>query len=299
MKDIIIVGAGPSGMTAAIYALRGGKSVMLIDPKGYGGQIINASSIVNYPAIKEISGVDYATSLYEQVSSFGGEFVFDKVKDIIDGDIKKVICDNDEYECRSIIIATGATNRPLGIENEENFIGKGISYCATCDGNFYKDKDVCVVGGGDTALTDAIYLSNICNKVYLIHRRDEFRGSSSYVDKIKDISNIELVLNSNVTKLIGDDKINGVEVTDKDDNIRTISVDGVFVAIGQMPENGNFKKYVDIDDKGYIISDENCHTKTEGIFVCGDTRTKTLRQLTTAINDGSIAGTEACDYLNK
>ena len=294
MKDIIIVGAGHSGLTAAIYALRAGKSVLLIDPKGY-GQIINADKVVNYPGIKEISGVDLATQMYEQVTDFGGEFVFDKVKDIVDGDVKKVICEDETYETRSIIIATGASNRPLGLENEDNYIGKGISYCATCDGNFYKDKEVAVVGGGDTALTDAIYLANVCKKVYLIHRRDEFRGSKSYVDKIKQLDNVELVLNSKVTKLIGDDKISSIEINEE----KIIDVEGLFVAIGQIPENGNFKKYVDIDENGYIVSSEECLTKTKGIFVAGDNRAKELRQLVTATSDGAVAATKAVEYLNR
>lgn len=289
MKDIIIIGAGPSGMTAAIYALRAGKSVLLIDSKGYGGQIIYASSVVNYPGIKEISGVDYAKTLYEQVTSFGGEFVFDKVKDIIDGDTKIVICENDEYECRSIIISTGTVNKSLGLMEENKFIGKGLSYCATCDGNFYKDMDVAVIGGGEVALNDAIYLSNICNKVYIIYKENEFK----YIDKIKDITNIELILNSNVTKIIGDDKISSIEIN----NDKIIPVSGVFVAIGQFPENGNFRKYVDLDENGYIISDD-CTTKTKGIFVAGDNRVKELRQLTTAVSDGALAATKAVKYID-
>lgn len=290
MKDIIIVGAGPSGMTAAIYALRAGKSVLLIDFKGYGGQIINAKSVVNYPGIKETSGIDYAKTLYEQVTSFGGEFVFEKVKDIIDGDIKKVITDKDEYECRSIIICTGTVNKGLGLANENKFIGRGLSYCATCDGNFYKGLDVAVVGSGEVALEDAIYLSNICNKVYLIIKGNEFK----YLDKINGISNIELIFNSTVTKINGDNKISSIEIN----NDKDIPVSGLFVALGQTPENGNFRKFVDLDEKGYIKS-LDCTTKVEGIFVAGDNRAKELRQLTTAVSDGAVAATKAIEYLNR
>ncbi|MBQ6539362.1 MAG: FAD-dependent oxidoreductase [Bacilli bacterium] len=289
MKDIIIIGAGPSGMTAAIYALRANKSVLLIDFKGYGGQIINAKSVVNYPGIKEISGIDYAKTLYEQVTSFGGEFVFEKVKDIIDGDIKKVVTEKCEYECKSVIIATGTVNKGLGLENEDKFIGRGLSYCATCDGNFYKDLDVAVVGSGEVATDDAIYLSNICNKVYLIIKGDEFK----YLDKISNIDNIEVVFNSSVTNINGEYKISAIEIN----NDKTIPVNGVFVAMGQTPENGNFRKFVDLDENGYIKS-LDCTTKVDGIFVAGDNRVKELRQLTTAVNDGAIAATKACKYID-
>ena len=289
MKDIIIIGAGPSGMTAAIYALRANKSVLLIDFKGYGGQIINAKSVVNYPGIKEISGIDYAKTLYEQVTSFGGEFVFEKVKDIIDGDIKKVVTEKCEYECKSVIIATGTVNKGLGLENEDKFIGRGLSYCATCDGNFYKDLDVAVVGSGEVATDDAIYLSNICNKVYLIIKGDEFK----YLDKISNIDNIEVVFNSSFTNINGEYKISAIEIN----NDKTIPVNGVFVAMGQTPENGNFRKFVDLDENGYIKS-LDCTTKVDGIFVAGDNRVKELRQLTTAVNDGAIAATKACKYID-
>ncbi len=289
MKDIIIIGAGPSGMTAAIYALRAGKSVLLIDFKGYGGQIINAKLVVNYPGIKEISGIDYAKTLYEQVTSFGGEFIFEKVKDIIDGKVKKVITEKCEYECKSIIIATCTISKGLDLDVENKYIGRGISYCATCDGNFYKKLDVAVVGSGEIALEDAIYLSNICNKVYLIVKGNEFK----YLDKIDNNSNIEIIFNSTITNINGENKISSIEIN----NDKNISVNGVFVAMGQTPENGNFRKFVDIDEKGYIKS-LDCTTKVEGIFVAGDNRSKELRQLTTAVNDGAIAATKACKYID-
>ena len=298
-RDIIIIGAGPAGLTAAIYAARAGKSVLVFEAKIYGGQILNASNVVNYPGIKEISGAEYSTDLYEQAISFGAEVKFDKVIDVdVEGDIKIVKTENKHYKTKALILATGAYSRPLGLEGEDKYIGSGVSYCATCDGNFFKNKEVAVVGGGDTALTDALYLSNICKKVYLIHRRDKFRGSESYVKKLSKLENVEFVFNSNVTKLFGKDKLEKVEVTDNDDNKFMLEVSGLFVAIGQLPENGNFKELIEVDDAGYFVAGENCHTKVPGIFVAGDSRVKSLRQLTTAVSDGSVAATEACDYLD-
>ena len=298
--DIIIVGAGPAGLTAAIFAARAGKKVLVFEAKTFGGQIVNATSVVNYPAIKEISGSDYAYELYEQATSFGVKIKFEKVIDIdVEKDIKIVKTEKEKYKTKALILATGAYSRPLGLDGEEKYIGKGVSYCASCDGNFFKKKDVAVVGGGDTALTDALYLANICNKVYLIHRRDKFRGSESYVRKLSKLDNVEFVYNSNVTKLFGKDTLEKIEVTDNDDNKFKLEVSGLFIAIGQLPENGNFKEIVEVDDAGYFVAEENCHTKVPGIFVAGDSREKTLRQLTTAVSDGSIAATEACDYLNK
>ena len=298
-RDIIIIGAGPAGLTAAIYAARAGKSVLVFEAKTYGGQILNASNVVNYPGIKEISGAEYSTDLYEQAISFGAEVKFDKVIDVdVEGDIKIVKTENKHYKTKALILATGAYSRPLGLEGEDKYIGSGVSYCATCDGNFFKNKEVAVVGGGDTALTDALYLSNICKKVYLIHRRDKFRGSESYVKNLSKLENVEFVFNSNVTKLFGKDKLEKVEVTDNDDNKFMLEVSGLFVAIGPLPENGNFKELIEVDDAGYFVAGENCHTKVPGIFVAGDSRVKSLRQLTTAVSDGSVAATEACDYLD-
>lgn len=300
MYDIIIIGAGPAGLTAAIYASRANKKVLVLEAKNYGGQIINTNDIENYPGIEHISGFDYATNLYNQVKSLGVEVVFEKATNIkLANNIKIVETTDHSYETQTIIIATGADNRKLGIDNEDKFIGKGISYCATCDGNFYKTKDVAVVGGGNTAIEDAEYLSDIVNKVYLIHRRDEFRADNSTVSKLQKRNNVEFILNSTVTKLNGENFIESIEVTDKDNNKKTIDVNCLFIAIGKIPENENFKEIIDMDDKGYIISAENCHTNIDGIFVAGDNRVKQLRQLVTATSDGAVAATEAIKYLNK
>lgn len=300
MYDIIIVGAGPAGLTAAIYGKRALKNVLVFEALSYGGQIINTLDIENYPAAAHISGFDFATNLYNQAKELGAEIKFEKVTNIIDNDdIKKVVTSKGEYETKTIIIATGADNRKLGLENEDKLIGKGISYCATCDGNFFKGKDVAVVGGGNTALEDTLYLTDLVNKVYLIHRRDEFRGDPTIVEKLKEKDNVEFVYNSNVTKLISNDKLEGVEVTNKDGSTKELSISGLFVAIGKVPENENFKEIINLDESGYIIAGEDCHTNREGIFVAGDNRVKELRQLVTATSDGAIAATEAVKYINK
>ena len=299
MYDIIIIGAGPAGMTAAIYGKRALKSVLILEAITYGGQIINTLDIENYPVEAHISGFDFATKLYNQVIDLGAEIKYEKVTEIIDkNEYKEVMTSKNAYQAKTIIIATGADNRKLGLENESDLIGKGISYCATCDGNFFKKKDVAVVGGGNTALEDALYLSSIANKVYLIHRRDQFRGDQSVVEKLKEQDNVEFVYNSNVTKLIADESLASIEVTNKDGSTKNIPVKGLFIAIGKVPENENFKNLINVDEAGYIIADESCHTNIPGIFVAGDTRNKELRQLVTATADGAIAATEAVKYLN-
>ena len=296
MYDIIIIGAGPAGLTAALYALRANKKVLVLEAKTYGGQIINASNVENYPGIKNISGFDFATNLYNQVKDLSGEIKFETVIRIEED--KKVITNKNEYTSKSIIIATGAENRKLNIDKENEFVGRGVSYCATCDGAFYKDKEVAIVGGGNTALEDAIYLSDIASKVYLIHRRDEFRGENKYLEEIKSKDNIELVLNSNVTKLNGEELLTSIEVTNKENETKTIEVSGLFIAVGQSPKNEIFSNIIELDDKGYIKSIDGVHTNKDNIYVAGDTRVKDLRQLTTAVSDGSIAATTAIKEMN-
>ena len=295
MYDIIIVGAGPAGLTAAIYGRRANKSVLVLEAKSYGGQIINTLDIENYPANNHISGFDFATNLYNQAKELGAEIVFDKVVEITDS--KQVITTTNKYQAKSIILATGSDNRKLGLSNEQELIGKGISYCATCDGAFFKNKDVAVVGGGNTALEDALYLSNIANKVYLIHRRETFRGEDKTVSQLKAKNNVEFVFNSSVTKLIADDRLNSIEVTDNEGTTRTINVDGLFVAIGRTPETDSYRNIININEAGYIVAGEDCTTNVPGIFVAGDTRTKEVRQLVTATADGAVAASKAIKYV--
>ncbi len=253
MYDIIIIGAGPSGMSAALYALRANKKVLLLEKKCFGGQIINASNIENYPALPNVSGYDFATNLYNQIKSLGVILKYEEVLEVTDK--KEVITTKDTYKGKNIIIATGLKKRKLNLENEDKLLGRGISYCATCDGNFYKNKNVAVVGGGNTALEDALYLSNIASKVYLIHRRDNFRGEKKLISEVKEKNNIELILNSNITKIIGEDNLNSIEITDNRNNISKLEIDGLFIAIGNIPDNNRFKNIIDLDENGYIKTD--------------------------------------------
>ena len=291
MYDIIIIGAGPAGLTAALYALRANKKVLIFEAKSYGGQIINAAKIENYPGVAKISGFDYATTLYNQVKNLGGEIKYETVTKVTE--TKEVYTNSGKYEAKAIIIATGSANRRLNIQNEKEYVGKGVSYCATCDGNFFKDKIVAVVGGGQTAIDDVLYLSNIASKVYLIYRGEKLNESLDKLDKIYELSNLEIILNSNVSMINGEDVLTSIEIIDNNQNKKTINIDGLFIAVGQEPKNEIFNNVVDLNEKGYIETTDGVHTKTSGIYVAGDTRVKELRQLTTAVADGSIAATIA------
>ena len=290
MYDIIIVGAGPVGLTAALYAARANKKIVVFEANVPGGQIVNAHMVSNYPGVKSMSGSDFATNLYNQVIDYGVEVKFETVLSIDEN--KNVTTDKGSYSAKAIILAPGVDNRKLRIENEDKLIGKGVSYCATCDGNFYKGKDVAVIGGGNTALEDVLYLSDICSKVYLIHRRDSFKGAELTLEEIKKKNNVEIILNSSVTKINGIEKVESIVINNLDQE-QIINIDGLFVAIGHEPKNIMFKNVVDIDDKGYIVSNDGVHTSKKGIYVAGDARDKILRQLTTAVSDGSIAATVA------
>ena len=294
--DLIIVGAGTAGLTAAVYACRAGRKVIVLEAAAYGGQIINSPDVENYPGFAHVSGFDFAMALYEQAAGLGAEVRMEKVQSVEDtADGKIVRTDSAEYRCRAVILATGAKNRPLGLEREQQLIGAGISYCATCDGNFYRGKTVAVNGGGNTALEDAAYLAEICETVYLIHRREEFRGDSRNVEALRKKGNVRFVLNATVTELLGQDRIEGIVVKDKiTQKETTIAVNGLFIAIGQMPDNTAFAELVDLDRNGYICASENCRTKTPGIYAAGDCRTKEVRQLTTAAADGAVAALAAC-----
>lgn len=299
MYDIAIIGAGPAGMTAAIYARRADKTVLIIEAKTYGGQIVNALDIENYPTAEHISGFDFATKMYEQVKKMDAEVVFTTAKKINNlGVVKEIVTDDGTYTAKTVIIATGLENRPLGL-GEEKMIGRGISYCATCDGAFYKGKTVAVVGGGNTALSDVLVLADLAEKVYLIHRRTEFRGEAKLVEQVKNRANVELVLDSEVEKLEGEKRLEAVEVKNKNDEVRRILVDGLFVAVGQMPKNENFADVIEVDEAGYILADESCETNVAGIFVAGDNRKKEVRQLVTATSDGAVAALKAVQYLSE
>ncbi len=298
MYDIIIVGAGPAGLTAALYALRSGKSVLVLEAETFGGQITMSPLVENYPGKNAMSGIEFSDTLMDQVTELGGEIELERVLEIKDGDTKTVVTEYGEYQAKSVIIAVGAKHRALGIENEENLIGHGISYCAVCDGAFYADKEVAVCGGGSSALVDALYLSGICKKVYLIHRRDAFRAEESLVKKVEAKENIELVLDAVVEKLIGDNALETIGVRKKNGETLEFSVPGLFVMIGMEPQNEPFKSVAELDESGYFDATETCRTKTDGIFIAGDCRKKSVRQLTTATADGTVAAVAACEYID-
>lgn len=301
MYDIVIVGAGTAGLSAAIYGVRAGKKVLVLEGQNFGGQIINSPEIENYPGIAKTSGFEFASGLYEQASNLGADIEFEQVVEVEkQGKGFIVHTGGKQIECGAVILATGAKNRPLGVEKENQFIGMGISYCATCDGAFFRGQKTAVVGGGNTALEDAEFLSNFCEKVYVIHRRDEFRGERWLSDNLKKKDNVEFVMDSVVTDIIGESGVQGIAI----ENVKTgeeteLSVTGLFVAIGQMPDNKAFEKLVDLDSGGYIQAKEDCKTSCEGIFAAGDCRTKEVRQLATAAADGAVAGLAACEYINK
>lgn len=295
MYDIIIVGAGPAGLTAAIYARRANKKVLVLEANTYGGQIINTQKVENYPVNPGISGFDFATKLYNQTKELGAEIKFEKVTNITE---KEVTTTKETYKTKTIILATGRDNRKLNIEKEKELTGKGISYCATCDGAFYKDKIVAVNGGGNTAVEDAIYLSDIAQTVYLIHRRDKFKAEEILINQLKEKQNIKIIMNTKITKLNGENKLESIDITNEKNETKTLNTDGLFIAVGQVPETENFKKIINIDEKGYVIASEDCKTNIKNIFVAGDTRTKKLRQLVTATSDGAVAATEAIKYIN-
>ena len=299
--DIVVVGAGPAGLSAAIYGVRAGKSVLVLEALTHGGQIVNTPEIENYPGIKNISGFEFAQGLYEQAVALGAIVKYEKVNGIeVQDNIKLVKTAKEIYEAKAVILATGAKNRSLGLEREDSLLGLGISYCATCDGAFYRGRDVAVAGGGNTAIEDATFLANYCNKVYVIHRRDSFRAEDALVKALKTKENVEFVLDSNIKELIGTDGLEAVVVENKNNKeSRKIEVAGLFIAIGQKPENNEFSSVVNLDDAGYILGGEDTKTNVSGIFVAGDTRTKAVRQLATAAGDGAVAGLGAAAYIDQ
>ncbi len=292
MYDTIIIGAGPAGLTAAIYLKRANKNVLLIEKEGIGGQIASSPLVENYPGFKAISGAELANNLYEQVDNLGCEIAIEEVLEITKD--KKVITDSGEYQAKSIIIATGCEYRKLNLEGEEDFIGSGIHFCVSCDGAFYNNKVVGVIGGGNSALINALSLSELCKKVVIIQDLDHLTGEERYIAEIGKKSNVEINLSSKVTKYLNENgNFSGIEVNNEKD----IKLDGIFLSIGRIPTSKIFKNLIDIDDYGYIKSTD-MNTNLEGIFVAGDVRTKNVRQLTTATNDGTIAAIDVIDYLN-
>ena len=301
MYDIIIVGAGPAGLTAAIYARRANKSVLLLDKGAFGGQITFSPKVENFPGFDSISGSELADKLVEQALGQGAEVEIENVVEIKNLSDKKVVVteDGNEYEAKAVIIACGAKHRHLGLENEEKFIGEGISFCAVCDGAFFKDKTVALIGGGNSALQEAILLSETSKKVYVVQSLDFLTGEPQLQEILRKRENVEIILGTVVDSIKDGDSFSGITVKRVADGVKTeLELDGMFVAIGLVPENEPFESVADLDERGYIASGEDCLTKTDGIFVAGDCRAKAVRQVTTAAADGTISAIAACRYID-
>lgn len=294
MFDVIIIGGGPAGLTAALYAKRGGLKTLVLESTVVGGQANLTSEIENYPGFLSISGFELTQKMYEQCKNIDVEFKTETVNKLkLDSEIKLVVTNKTAYECRSVILATGARPRKMGIAEEEKYIGLGVSYCSHCDGNFFRNKDVAVVGGGNTALTDALYLSNICNKVYLIHRRDKFRGNVILSEKLKDKDNVEFVLDNVPHKIIGNNtQVEGFEVKNKKTNyIQELKVSGIFVAVGIEPNSELVSDKLFVENN-LVATDENMQTTLPLVYAVGDLRKKPLRQVITACAEGATAASD-------
>ena len=298
MYDIIIIGGGPAGLTAALYACRANKKTLVIEKETFGGQITFSPKVENIPGFISLTGNEFAEKLVEQVLEQGADVESCEAIEIRDGEIKTVVTDDGEYQGKSVIIATGAKHRMLGIDGEERFVGEGISFCAVCDGAFYKNKTVAVVGGGNSALQEAILLSDTAKKVYVVQNLDFFTGEKKLVEQLEKLENVEIILGVTVDSFVGDNELEGIVIKNSAGETRKLELDGLFVAIGLIPQNEAFKNVVKLDGRGYAEVDESCEAETNGIFVAGDCRTKKIRQVTTAAADGAIAALAACDYVD-
>lgn len=295
--DIIVIGGGPAGLTAAIYARRAGKSVLVIEKGAFGGQITWSPKVENFPSHSSLSGAELGDLMMEQAMAQGAEIELDEAKRVeTDGEIKTVHCEYGSFQCRALIIATGAKPRMLGLEREEELVGAGVCFCAVCDGAFYKDKAVAVTGGGNSALQDAMLLSEKCSRVYLIHRRDSFRGEAKLVEALREKENVEFILNARIEKLLGEEELSAILVRQEEKEYE-LEVDGLFVAIGHAPDNKAFAGLIELDEAGYALAGEDCTGAVPGVFVAGDCRRKKVRQVTTAVADGSVAALAACEWL--
>lgn len=301
MYDIAVIGAGPAGLTAALYALRADKSVIVLEKSAFGGQITFSPKLENYPGTGTLSGNEFAEKLVEQVLEQGADIEPENVLSVSKkGEFFVVTTEDTEYEAKSVIVATGARHRMLGLENEENLVGNGISFCAVCDGAFYKDKTVAVIGGGNSALQEALLLSTLCKKVYVVQNLAFLTGEERLAKDLESKENVEIILSNIVSKFNGADELESVVIKNTEtDEEKTLAVDGVFIAIGLIPQNEAFAEFIDLDSYGYADSGEDCVTKTEGIFVAGDCRKKKIRQVATAVGDGAVAALAACNYIDE
>jgi len=299
MYDIIVIGGGPAGLTAAIYARRANKSVLVIEKGSFGGQITFSPKVENIPGFAEVTGNEFAEKLVEQALGLDAEVECAEVLEIKQGDVKTVVSDSGEFEAKTVIIATGAKHRMLGLPREEEFVGEGISFCAVCDGAFYAGRDVAVIGGGNSALQEAILLADLAKKVYVVQNLDFLTGEQKLQEKLNNKENVEIILGHTVKGIIGDTTLTGITIADSNDNEKQLDIDGMFVAIGLIPQNEAFEGVINLDERGYVTSDENCLTNADGIFVAGDCRSKKIRQVATAAADGAVAALAACDYIDK
>ncbi|AQW21852.1 thioredoxin-disulfide reductase [Lentilactobacillus curieae] len=300
--DVVVIGAGPGGMTAALYASRANLSVAMIDRGIYGGQMNNTAEIENYPGFKSVMGPDLAQQMYDGSINFGAEYVYGSVEEIIDnGDTKVIKTDSEEIEAKVVVIATGSEYKKLGIPGEKEYGGKGVSYCAVCDGAFFRNKDVVVVGGGDSAIEEGSYLSGIVNKVTVIHRRDTLRAQKVIQDRAFENDKMDFVWNTNVVEVLGDgDKVTGVKVKNNEtDEESVVETSGVFIYVGLLPMTDPFKSLNITDESGWIVTNDHMETSVPGIYAIGDVRQKELRQITTAVGDGGIAGQQAFKYIEE
>ncbi len=299
MYDIIIIGGGPAGLTAAIYGKRAGKSVLVIEKETFGGQITFSPKVENIPGFMPLSGNEFAEKLVEQALALGADVEMTKAEKIKNGKIKTVVTEDGDFEGKAVIIASGAKHRLLGAKGEQTFIGEGISFCAVCDGAFYKGQEVAVIGGGNSALQEALLLSDLCKKVTVVQNLDFLTGEQALIDQLDARENIEVITGTVVESFDGQDELSAITLKSlKDGAFSSLSVNGVFLAVGLEPQNEPFGALAGLDERGYIISDERCKTKTDGIFTAGDCRTKKTRQVTTAAADGSIAALAACEYID-
>ena len=300
MYDLIVVGAGPAGLTAAIYARRADKNVLVLDKGLFGGQMTFSPKIENYPGFEQISGNELAEKLVSQAINLGAEIDMCEVKGVRkEGSIFCVECEEGDFMSRTVILATGSKHRLLGIDKEEKFIGDGISFCAVCDGAFYAGKTVAVIGGGNSALQEAIMLSDGCEKVYVVQNLDYLTGEEKLAEILRKRSNVDIICGFTVDEILGADSFGGIIIKNASGGERMrLDLDGMFVAIGQVPENEQYRNLVELSDRGYIVADESCTTATEGLFVAGDCRTKGIRQIATACGDGATAALAACRYLD-
>ena len=296
--DVAIIGAGPGGMTAALYASRAGLKTVVFERATVGGQMAYTNELENFPGFERTTGFDLAMLLDEQMKTFGTEYINEDVKEIKRcGDNFEVVTSGGTYTTLTVILALGASPRTLGLDSEKRLRGSGVSYCATCDGNFYRGADVAVVGGGNTAFEDALFLANLCKKVYIIHRRDEFRAEKVLQDRVAKLTNIEIITNSVPVEITGKFEVDGIRIENKDKVVRDIPVSGVFVAVGTVPNSDVVRDFVELDNYGYIKTDKNMETSVPGVYAIGDVRDTVLRQVVTACADGAIAAQSAGRFV--